>query len=263
MRGIDLGEMLDRREDVGQTAVGIGHRLAVRRDDARGVGAGGLDRHLLARAPPAGPVRARRRCAESVAPAPWRPARSNRGSAPSASTTASGSASRSSRRRQRAIAVERSRKSSSTSLHRTWSGCGVRLTIPLPAGVATCVGTRRRAPPRRRAPRWRRGGRTAPRRRTACAPEAAATACPQRRLRRGRTGIRPPRNAVGVRSHTARTVSLNCRMLEKPAANATSPNGRSVVSISTRAVCVRWARASASGFAPTSACSSRSSWRVV
>jgi hypothetical protein len=47
------------------------------------------------------------------------------------------------------------------------------------------------------------------------------------------------RRAVGVRSHTARTVSLNCRMLEKPAAKATSLNGNSVVSMSTRAVCVR------------------------
>ncbi|COW56723.1 Uncharacterised protein [Mycobacterium tuberculosis] len=52
-------------------------------------------------------------------------------------------------------------------------------------------------------------------------------------------------------------------MLENPAANATSPNGRFVVSISTRAVCMRWARANASGPAPTTACNSRSSWRMV
>ncbi len=31
-----------------QPAAGVGHRLAVRGDDAGGVGAGGLDRHLLA-----------------------------------------------------------------------------------------------------------------------------------------------------------------------------------------------------------------------
>ncbi len=48
MHRVDLGEVLDRREDVRQPAVDIGHRLAVRGDDARGVGAGGLDRHLLA-----------------------------------------------------------------------------------------------------------------------------------------------------------------------------------------------------------------------
>ena len=91
----------------------------------------------------------------------------------------------------------------------------------------------------------------------------------QRRPRRGVVAAAESRYGrvraapSGVRSNTARTVSLNWRMLEKPAANATSPNGRSVVSISTRAVCARCARASASGLAPTSACSSRSSWRVV
>ena len=87
-----------------------------------------------------------------------------------------------------------------------------------------------------------------------------AGAGPSRRPNRERARWR---RAVGVRSHTARTVSLNWRMLEKPAANATSLNGNSVVSMSTRAVCVRCALASASGSAPTSACSRRSSWRVV
>ena len=48
MRRIDLGEMLDRRKHVGQTAVGIGHRLAVGRHDAPGMGACGLQGHLLA-----------------------------------------------------------------------------------------------------------------------------------------------------------------------------------------------------------------------
>ena len=48
-------------------------------------------------------------------------------------------------------------------------------------------------------------------------------------------------------ANTACTVSLNCRTLAKPAANATSVTGRSVVSSSTRAVCARCARASASG----------------
>ena len=68
---------------------------------------------------------------------------------------------------------------------------------------------------------------------------------------------------VGVLSHAVRTVSLNCLILAKPAANAMSLNGRSVVSINTRAVCTRCARASESGPAPTSACSIRSNWRVV
>ena len=77
-----------------------------------------------------------------------------------------------------------------------------------------------------------------------------------------------PRTAVarrsrGVVAKTARTVSLNCRMLAKPAAKATSANRRSVVSTSTRAVCARWARASAWAPAPTSATSSRCSWRSL
>ena len=51
-------------------------------------------------------------------------------------------------------------------------------------------------------------------------------------------------------ANTARTVSLNCRTLAKPAAKATSASGRSVVSIRVRAVCARWARASAWAPAP-------------
>ena len=61
-----------------------------------------------------------------------------------------------------------------------------------------------------------------------------------------------PRRDVGVAAYTSRTVSLNCRMLEKPAAKATSANGIGVVSTRIRAVCARRARASASGPAPTS-----------
>ncbi len=47
------------------------------------------------------------------------------------------------------------------------------------------------------------------------------------------------RSSVGVSANTSRTVSLNWRMLSKPAANATSVNGKPVVSISMRAVCAR------------------------
>jgi hypothetical protein len=39
--------------------------------------------------------------------------------------------------------------------------------------------------------------------------------------------LRRARRADGVDSYTARIVSLNCRMLEKPAANATSAIERS------------------------------------
>jgi hypothetical protein len=65
------------------------------------------------------------------------------------------------------------------------------------------------------------------------------------------------RSSVGVVAKTSRTVSLNCLMLAKPAPNATCANGRFVVSMSTRAVWARCARASAIGPAPTSA----TSWR--
>ena len=89
---------------------------------------------------------------------------------------------------------------------------------------------------------------------------AAATALPARLA-----GALPAaaaarrRSSVGGRAKTSRTVSLNVRMLANPAANAMSPIGSVLVSISSRAVCARCARASASGPAPSSA----SSWRSI
>ena len=71
--------------------------------------------------------------------------------------------------------------------------------------------------------------------------------------RRRPARARPGPQLVGVVANTARTVSLNCRMLANPAAKATSAKGSPVVSISTRAVWARWARARARGPAPTSA----------
>ncbi len=71
------------------------------------------------------------------------------------------------------------------------------------------------------------------------------------------------RSSLGVRPKTARIVSLNWRTLAKPAAWATSIRRRRVVSIRMRAVCARWARASASGPAPSSAASWRVSWRSL
>ncbi len=53
------------------------------------------------------------------------------------------------------------------------------------------------------------------------------------------TGRTRARSSVGDCANTSRTVSLNWRMLAKPAANATSVNGIAVVSISVRAVCAR------------------------
>jgi hypothetical protein len=60
------------------------------------------------------------------------------------------------------------------------------------------------------------------------------------------------RSSLGVAAYTSRRVSLNWRMLEKPAAKATSAKVIVVVSIRTRPVCARRARASANGPAPSS-----------
>jgi hypothetical protein len=56
-------------------------------------------------------------------------------------------------------------------------------------------------------------------------------------------------------------VALNCLMLAKPAANAISDSGSAVVSVRMRAVWARWARAMASGPAPSSAVTRRRTWR--
>lgn len=71
------------------------------------------------------------------------------------------------------------------------------------------------------------------------------------------------RTSVGVAACTSRTVSLNWRTLANPAANAISVTGSSVVWSSTRAVCARCARASATGPAPSSAVSCRCTCRAL
>ena len=71
------------------------------------------------------------------------------------------------------------------------------------------------------------------------------------------------RRSLGAAAYTSRTVSLNWRTLPKPAAKAMSVMPRSVVSISVRAVCARWARASASGPAPSSSVRIRLRWRTL
>ncbi len=83
-----------------------------------------------------------------------------------------------------------------------------------------------------------------------------------RRPAPGRARLRA-RSSVGESAYTSRTVSLKVRTEEKPAAKAMSAIGRVVVSMSRRAVWARWARASASGPAPSSARSWRSIWRVL
>ncbi len=72
-------------------------------------------------------------------------------------------------------------------------------------------------------------------------PAAAGSAC---RARAARAAMR---SSSGLRSYTARIVSLNWRMLPNPDANATSAAGSEVEVSSARAVCARCARESASG----------------
>ena len=76
-------------------------------------------------------------------------------------------------------------------------------------------------------------------------------------------GRRAARSSVGEVANTSRIVSLNCRTLPNPAAKATSVNGNAVVSTSNRAVCARWARATASGPAPSSSVNTRFRWRSL
>lgn len=74
---------------------------------------------------------------------------------------------------------------------------------------------------------------------------------------------RRARSSLGDRAKTSRTVSLKVRIEAKPAAKAISAIGRGVVSMRILAVWARWARARASGPAPSSASSWRSTCRVL
>lgn len=183
------------------------------------------------------------------------------GSAASAASTAVGSASRSSSRRQRATAGARSRMSVRRSVAATYPSAGVSATWPEPCGnrkplwyvpsrTSSTPGSARTARKSRSA-RACNGGRYASRSVIVPAPVASS----------GRP--RAVRRPEGALAYTSRIVSLNCRTLPKPAANATSVIPRSVVSIRIRAVCARCARASASGPAPISARSIRCRCRSV
>ena len=215
----------------------------------------------------------------SSAPSTWpgtrRPGRArtsgpSTGSAPSAASTATGSQSASSSRRHRSIAAGTSRRSSTRTTHGTWrtgpSAADRRgRATGRPAacrGRAGGAGCGRTTPARSPRPRERRAGAgraTAPRRRTASGPGSVRRAGPHPVT--GTAPTRPRRSAVGVAAYTSRMVSLNCRTLENPAAKATSSTRQSVVSSSSRAFWARWARARATGPAPSSAVSRRVRWR--
>ena len=125
---------------------------------------------------------------------------------------------------------------------------------PPPAEVAhvgqaqravTCPVTGRRVPARRRAPAAAPGGTSGVDTLLDARDRAVAEEAPQRlgvqrravraaaasRVPRPRWRRRPPTQRPAVRRTPRRTVSLNCRTLANPAANATSATGRSVVSM--------------------------------
>ncbi len=216
-----------RGKSVGQPAVGLRQRRPCGGDEAGGVGASARHRHLLAENGAhgeLGTVDVTRR------PAPGRLGDSGARSAsrPRSSATATGSASRSSRRRARCTAVARSRKSWSRERAADVVWLGHELDDRWAVGErAACAGTHRPPPPRYRARREGRGRPGCRRRRTA-------------RRTGSRKEIHPPvagpgplasagmvgravrafrRSSVGVLANTSRTVSLNCRMLAKPAPN--------------------------------------------
>ncbi len=99
--------------------------------------------------------------------------------------------------------------------------------------------------------------------RSRISPGAAGSADGDGSSRRVGAGRRPRawRSWDGVTAKTSWMVALNCLMLVKPAAKAISDSGSVVVSVRMRAVCARWARAMASGPAPSSAVTRRRTWR--
>ncbi|KON74810.1 hypothetical protein M768_02425 [Cellulosimicrobium cellulans F16] len=213
-------------------------------------------------------------------------------SAARAASTAVGSASRSNRRRTRAIAAGRSAtdvSSSSTwkrAVPRALPGGGpyVARNAPGPCGSASVRAYDRTGPVRSatstpstaraarnaNTPRASNGSRRGSVRSSTAvvppssptAPGSSGTRPPTPREVTGRSGRARRRSSLGVVSKTSVIVSLNCRTLPKPAANATSARRRSVPVSRARAVWARSARASATGPAPSSATSTRCTCRA-
>ncbi len=187
-------------------------------------------------------------------PGERRTSRPRTGSGRSASMIATGSASRSMRRRHRATAVARSRGSSRRRRQRTPSSTGTISTTAAPWGSRRL--RRYAIPVHSSTPGTARAARNA----TSAAPSNGRRAASRSVISLGgfrRPADRRARSSEGEAANTSCIVALNWRIDSKPAANATSVAGRSVVSSRTRAAWARWARASASPLAPTSATSRR------
>lgn len=137
----------------------------------------------------------------------------------------------------------------------------VRLYVPSRHSSTPGTAWATRCPNRSAQSGSRNGSRTAMDPVAAGEPASIRPANPPRAILAPALRVARSRSSVGVSANTCWTVSLNCRTLPNPAAKATSASLRSVVSASRRAVCARWARASASGPAPSSAIRDRSSCR--
>ena len=206
----------------------------MRGDEASREGACCGEAHLLAEHGPQSRSRSRRPCRAGASREPWPRAAEVAGRRRAAPRRRCGSASRSNRRRQRCTAAVRSRRSSrrSAAARRGRAAGSARRRPRRGQAQRAAVGRAARSP---RCPARRARPRNST---TASTVERRAARQPQDDRTgevRGRGACRASRILLGVIAKISRIVSLNWRMLEKPAANATCANGSSVVSMSTRA----------------------------
>ena len=263
-RPTDAGDRVGAREDAG-------HARSRRSGTANSLPTSATIRPITVRAPATEtcwPTTARSAVSNgSTLPVTRRPgAASTSGaitaSAASAASIATGSASRSSSRRTRRTAGARSRQSVRRNSARTAARPPLT-TSPRDLDDPVAVRQRQRPSVPRPVECFDAGDGPGPEERQraleverqtnrqfARPPAVPRPTVPSRPARPRRA-----RSSDGEVANTSRTVSLNWRTLPNPAANATSVNGSVVVSISTRAVWARWARAMASGPAPSSSVS--------
>ena len=259
--GIERGESIGRREHVGEPVVGNGQQVTGRLDDAGGDGAGAGDRHLLA-------DHAAHRDLERVDGArgasPWRLGDERLEDRIVTEHGIDGD--------RVGVEVEEPAETLDgrgqiAPVGERQLGANIRLT-GLEHRDAVPVRQRERAVVSRRRRRARRpGSRAIARNSNASRPANGPRVGRRTTTAPGSAGASPiderRRSSVGASAYTSRTVSLNWRTLPKPAANAMSVIDIDDVSISTRAVCARWARASASGPAPSSSVTRRVRWRLL
>ena len=197
------------------------------------------------------------------------------GSADSAASIATESASRSNIRRtradsagvsarlvSRAVMITPARSESSRTVRSARPPGSARARRKCSSSPDSSPGTAWSAKKRNR-PRPSNGERAGSRRVSGVAASAARTAVVPAPPRPRARALASARSSVGVLRYTSAIVSLNCRRLPNPAAKAMSLTGSSVAASRERAVCARFARARASGPAPSSVRSTRVTCRGV